>query len=881
MKIYLKIISFILLHSTSFKSIGQDGFKVEINSCEIIEWYKSFSKWDSETIDSTLLTNEKISVLEAKIDFLERDECFDEITSIQIDTTLSKIFFDLGAYLRDENYYDKAIEKYEVVVKLFEKNNIKNNLLGRTYRNVASIKRLKKDFKIALEHYEKSLAIYTELGDEGGMFDTYSEMIINYKFWGKLIAGQEIQDIKSKALNLKDVSDVQKIILEINTLLDPYIEQKEFEKATDLCDRSIELFKEKGYFQNVGLMLKNKADILIEFEKYEGIEQIFEVIQNLINSGKVSEAEKHFKAHFLQTKAAYHTTLKEYHQAQNYHQQILQFINPLFTYETIHQNPSPNQISSNPYLLTTLADKAEVFKKMYHQSGEIKNLKHALDCYQLSYTAADEMRKNYSFEEANTYLSSYTYSYFEKAIALCQQLAITYPEQESYYQQKAFEIAQRSSMKTLFWEINSRRADYHSLDDSTKTKKKRLQTNLVSLEDQLKNEPDNNNLKTQRFETRQALDRINQQLRNNIDGYANDQFCHFSDLSIEQKTIQNNLFPNEALLNYFMGDSLIYCFLATEENFQIVEIENPEFVAEQVFAFRRKIEESPVTKDLGYLLYKQLLENVLARLSPKINNLIIVPDGILSALPFEALQKSNQYHDFLINDYTISYDLHSYFLGQRKNNISPDKVNAVGFSVEDFSNWGRIRLPSLPYAKEEIESLIKNVGGKPYHLATKQQFLLHFQKPQIVHISSHAQADTIEASNSCIYFTQISNNESEDILTRNEILNYSCNAEMIVLSACETGLGKHNKGEGITSLARAFRTIGSKSEVMSLWKIGDNTTFKIITDFYKFLKEGDPKNKALRKAKINYLNNQSSIDHKMSPKNWAGLVLQGNVEPLF
>jgi len=308
-------------------------------------------------------------------------------------------------------------------------------------------------------------------------------------------------------------------------------------------------------------------------------------------------------------------------------------------------------------------------------------------------------------------------------------------------------------------------------------------------------------------------------------------------------------------------------------------------VAKKVIEFRNAIDKDMKTNQLGNQLYQQLLKKALAELpttilgNNQIDNLIIIPDGILSALPFEALQKTNEEHNYLLNNYTISYDLHSSFLKNSIDNTSFNKISVAGFSVKDFSNWGD-EWVNLPDSEREIENL-KNFMNKEEirHLeqSPKQQFLKNISDYQIVHISTHAMADTLNAANSRIIFSRNNDHESDDMLTRDEILNHKCPAEMVVLSACETGIGKHNRGEGIASLARAFRTIGSKSEVMSLWNIYDGSTSEIMIEFYKNLKAGLPKNEALSKAKLNYLKTAKN----KHPKLWAGLVLQGNVNQLY
>lgn len=105
------------------------------------------------------------------------------------------------------------------------------------------------------------------------------------------------------------------------------------------------------------------------------------------------------------------------------------------------------------------------------------------------------------------------------------------------------------------------------------------------------------------------------------------------------------------------------------------------------------------------------------------------------------------------------------------------------------------------------------------------------------------------------------------------------NAHLVVLSACETGYGKLNSGEGIMSLARGFLYAGCPGVVMTLWKVEDNQSTKIITSFYKYLADGKSKIEALQLSKLDYL--KSSDPLFSHPYFWAGYVDIGNPDPLI
>jgi CHAT domain-containing protein len=112
-----------------------------------------------------------------------------------------------------------------------------------------------------------------------------------------------------------------------------------------------------------------------------------------------------------------------------------------------------------------------------------------------------------------------------------------------------------------------------------------------------------------------------------------------------------------------------------------------------------------------------------------------------------------------------------------------------------------------------------------------------------------------------------------------EIYNMKLNARLAVLSACETGSGKLQRGEGVMSMARGFIYAGCPSIVMTLWQVEDKSGVKIMEDFYHYLSKGKRKDVALRMAKLNHLNNSDPLT--AHPHFWLGYVNIGNPESLY
>lgn len=193
-------------------------------------------------------------------------------------------------------------------------------------------------------------------------------------------------------------------------------------------------------------------------------------------------------------------------------------------------------------------------------------------------------------------------------------------------------------------------------------------------------------------------------------------------------------------------------------------------------------------------------------------------------------------------------------------------------------NGNKEKLSPLPYSKIEVENIRNIIGGELLldDDATLSNTLNALEKYDIIHIATHTTVnERLPLSSKFVLF---GNNDSSGNLFLSRIYSLEMTAKMVVLSSCNTGRGKLEKGEGIISFARAFKSAGCSSVIMSLWEIDDISTSKIMNDFYTGLQSGEPKDVALREAKINYLRNSNS--KTAAPVFWAGASALGDMNPL-
>ena len=286
------------------------------------------------------------------------------------------------------------------------------------------------------------------------------------------------------------------------------------------------------------------------------------------------------------------------------------------------------------------------------------------------------------------------------------------------------------------------------------------------------------------------------------------------------------------------------------------------------------------------------LGNALCRLQyDDITHLTFIADKNLSTIPIELLLTDCHNGDRVMS---ISY---GYTVRNHKaQNSEPSyehnviawaptyQVDTSGSThdemVTELVRSGRYNLPG---AQAEARGIIDITGGLLLSgvAASKASFIDHMNTGRVLHLSMHALMNQDDANLSKFLFSNAHlEDKSQSYLHAFELEEMSLQAELAVLSACETGLGIIEKGEGVMSLARSFAMAGVPSTIMSLWKIPDNSSSLIMTHYYKHLTAGLGKSSALLKAKEDYLT--GCVDPKLKhPYYWAGFVLIGDNEPIF
>ena len=292
-------------------------------------------------------------------------------------------------------------------------------------------------------------------------------------------------------------------------------------------------------------------------------------------------------------------------------------------------------------------------------------------------------------------------------------------------------------------------------------------------------------------------------------------------------------------------------------------------------------------------LYKILIEPVYDDLTDK--KLVIVPSGLLGYLPFEILVKPNSEYkeleyaslNYLLKEFPISYSYSSTlrFSPFFNNRSFKSSLNMLFMSPSyshksDTSGLEAVPLKDLPFAKAEVDLLYQKYAGKVLKgkYARKSTFLNIAPNFDVLHLAMHTMINDSLPSYSKLVFSGEGSDSVDSFLHTSEIYSLNLRASMVTLSACNTGTGVLQQGEGIMSLARGFVFAGVPSVVMTLWEVQDESGLKIMESFYSFLADGHTKDEAMQLAKLKMLNSANML--KAHPNYWAAYIVTGDTSSL-
>lgn len=606
----------------------------------------------------------------------------------------------------------------------------------------------------------------------------------------------------------------------------------------------------------------------------------------LINLGKAYMAEEQ-----LDSALAY------YHEAWT-------ALDPEFNSNDLLANPDSIEDKHISIAHEILVNKGSVLYEKFHSAEPSSEILGALNCFLYADSLMVNVWKDFEDVPSKLHLSTHLQDAQEITLALLHTLYSKTQNKE--YAKKALLIMERNKQRVLMENLDfmhsnkvSNASDSLLNLESVAQQKVLFLRHLFELE---KNRTDRNEV---------DIKMLHAQLVN-----ATRKLIFIKDaLRLRTATAPGSLLDKREALQlntdltyvaYFWGNDAVYGCTFGNEKWDFFKIDDKEKLEEDIVLFnsliKKGIEIETMQEDYtdyinsGHRLFKALLNPVISihPLSGEHDALTIIPDGLLASLSFGALPVSAGHHDeanyssipYLTREISINYAYSIGFLQLNKRTSRENqKLLAFAYAGEKLSQQGSEETTkssrALAGSSKEIMSISKIWEGT--YLEGKKASLDVFKKtaPQydMLHIAIHGKADVINASNNMLVFpSSASNLANQDTLYSYEIPGLDLKAQLVVLSACETGVGKSFKGEGTYSIARSFAMGGCPSIVTSLWNVNDAPTASLMKAFYQGLKENNPIDLALQQAQRTYL--ESADKFSAHPSNWAAFVSLGDPSPI-
>jgi CHAT domain-containing protein/tetratricopeptide (TPR) repeat protein len=807
-----------------------------------------------------------------------------------------KLYFNIARSYYEMKNVSSADSINNIIISSFESSNEYNDiLLSHSYYNKAMYLEDMYDFELALSYYNKALDIYTNKNEKIYIGACYNNIANVFRYKGNFE--------KSKKYNLEAIKIIESISSQGIELTIAYLNF-----AGHLFNAG-DLEKSKTYYTRSGQIIKNnKSAQYLNKYMYLGLAEINRIEGNYCASIQLyKEALKIHYSYFSMTdyEAGFivSSLARVYHENNKIEKSIIYF-------EKAFKILKNNYHLKKEYFYDNLFINAEIYVKNKEILKAKKMLSESLNGYiDIFGRRHPRISTNY-IKLAEISLRN---NKFAQALDLCQQSIIA-----NAYNFNDSTIFSFPKYDDLIQPIDHLEAQIFKLQVIRDLKIDITFYNNKLNEENSKQNPDSARVtyyENVLFDFNRDYEALIDTLENKYPDYYD--LKHRNYVASVDDVQKELLDDNAALVEYYYSDSAMYAFAITKNDYEVYELGVPKHFKQWLSNFRKAqtdarflLDSAATANQLYYnsgnALFKHLLQPVLADLDSGITNLIIVPDGELGHINFETLltdsvgSSSGSYADlpYLLKDYNIQYAYSATVLLSAKRHkrkapaaffagFAPNYANLATTVAGDSSadqmvvELTRSGNYQLPGAISEVENLAALTGGDAFinTAASERAFKQNADRYQVLHLAMHGLVNDRDAMYSKLLFTQTEDTLEDNYLNAAEIFNLDLAADLVVLSACNTGYGQVNRGEGIMSLSRAFKYAGSPSLVMSLWQIPDQPTSAIMNRFYENLMAGQRKDVALRNAKLDFLSaNRGNL--RSHPFYWAGLIPIGDMQPL-
>lgn len=839
--------------------------------------------------------------------------------------------------------YPKALEAYEQSLKFAEDANSKPDI-ARAWSSIGTLHYAQGNYQRALELYEKSMKVRKELGDNTGIASLLGNMAgiyyqqgdydraLDYQTQGLKLAEQvgdksgisaalnnigsiyliqgdyvHALEIRQRGLKIKEeIADKPGIVNALNNIGQVYYENGNEEQALATYQRGLDLSREIGNKSGEAAILTNIGNVFYSQAKYaqalslmragltlnRQLDEKASIAASLNNLANVYKDQGDYKQAlelleeskkladelgYARVSASSLTNIAQIHQAQGQSDKALEYA----TQAVAVSRQSDN--SSILWQSLTALGKAQAALKQFDPARQ--SLLESISIVEKlrSQTAGGEQDRERFFEGK---VSPY-YAMIDLLVPRADPQALIFAERAKG--RVLLDVLSNGKVNIS----KAMTAEEVAKDQALRAEVKALNMRLARM-----------NAGPQPVDTSATVARL-ERARLDYEAFQTNLYAAHPELKIqrgEAPTITldeaGKLLPDNhtALLEYVVGDDNSYLFVLTKPpsgrplTLKVYTLDRTlKYLTSQAEYFRRAIAE----RDLGIKtparqLYDLLIGPAQTQLQD-VTKLVIVPDGPLWDLPFQALHRGAR--GYLLEDYAISYapslsvlrdmNAKAAALGSAPRGPELFAIGNPNLNRESTTKLASLRsdetLEPLPDAEREVNTLRTLYGSNRSKVligaqATEEEVKADAARYRLLHFATHAILDDRNPMYSRLMLASADGNAREDgFLEAWEVMKLDLTAATVVLSACQTARGRIGLGEGMIGMSWALFVAGSPSIVVSQWKVDSARTTDLMVEFHRNLLRGKTKSDALQLSAKKLL--RSRYNH---PAYWAGFVLIGS-----
>jgi tetratricopeptide (TPR) repeat protein len=578
-----------------------------------------------------------------------------------------------------------------------------------------------------------------------------------------------------------------------------------------------------------------------------------------------------------------------YSDALSHYQDALIANSPAFSSDDIHRNPSSRDYYNGTSSLFSLMLKAQGLESLYTgKTLRQADLDLALSTLQVCDTLIDQLRQRSTAEADKLSLQSLANEVHADGVRISTLLSEVAVKKKPY-RESAFYFAEKGKSAVLLEAISDADAkSFASIPVELLEEEKALKSSIALVSQKLAAKPSEEEeryLRDALFQLGQSYSEFTLKLEKGYPDYFD---LKFNTASPSVADVQGLLRKDQLLLSYFIDEknSRIYIFEIAEGRYRIINHALPADFDRYITGFRNSMF---FMEDRVYKMTARNLARILlpSGIPASVKSLIILPTGRLGIIPFEALLVDKVDEElkeefsalpYLVRSYSVQYEFSaSLILQKKKKGMNTGIRSAVLCAPVVFPDKDRLR--DLPGTRTEVTTIKDMMAGRniPGDVLLEQRATEEalksdkMQETSLLHLATHGIVNETHPELSCIYL-QPGDAGDDGNLFSGEIFNLKLNADLVTLSACQTGLGKISKGEGVIGLSRALIYAGARNLIVSFWSVADESTAALMTDFYGRLLDSGASDYAesLRQAKLSLMKGTYA-----APYYWAPFVLIG------